>query len=116
MKLVKRTNAAYLIAATIGIVIASMSCSSAASDDYTDLMKLIKDSEDVRINAQDLAFLLATHGFDAVPKDGYIIVKLDDVVYKMTPNGVEPGLADILIEDSKPIVQAPPSAPEIQNG
>jgi len=29
---------------------------------------------------------------------------------------VEPGLADILIEDSKPIVQAPPSAPEIQNG
>ena len=48
-----------------------------------------------------------THGFDAVPKEGYVIVKLDDVVYKMTPNGVEPGLADILIEDSKLIVQAP---------
>ena len=116
MKLVKRMNAAYLIAAIIGIVIASMSYSSAASDDYTDLMKLITDSEDVRIDAQDLAFLLATHGFDVVPKYGYIIVKLDDVIYKMTPNGVEPGLANILIEDSKPIVQAPPSAPELHNG
>ena len=116
MKLVKRMNAAYLIAAIIGIVIASMSCPSTASDEYTNLMKLITDSEDVRINAQDLAFLLATHGFDVAPKYGYIIVKLDDVIYKMTPNGVEPGLADILIEDSKPIVQAPPSAPELHNG
>ncbi len=107
MKPVKRTNAAYLIAAIIGIVIASMSYPSTASDEYTDLMKLITDSEDVRINAQDLAFLLATHGYDAEPKEGYVIVKLDDVVYKMTPNAAEPGLADILIEDSKPIVQAP---------
>ena len=115
MKLVKRMNAAYLIAATIGILIASMSCSSAASDDYAALMKLITDSEDVRINAQDLAFLLATHGFDAEPKEGYVIVKLDDVVYEMTPNGVEPGLADILIEELMPLMQAPPSAPELHN-
>ncbi len=101
MKLIKRINAAYLIAiaAIIGIVIASMSYPSAASDDYTDLMKLITDSEDVRINAQDLAFLLATHGFDAEPKDGHVIVKLDKVVYKLTPNGMEPGLADTLIMD-----------------
>ena len=116
MKLVKRMNAEYLIAAIIGIVIASMIYPSTASDEYTDLMKLITDREDVRINAQDLAFLLATHGFDAAPKDGYAIVKLDNAVYNMTPNGAEPGLADILIEDSKPIVQAPPSAPELHNG
>jgi len=105
-----------MIAATIGILIASMSCSSAASDDYAALMKLITDSEDVRINAQDLAFLLATHGFDAEPKEGYVIVKLDDVVYKMMPNGVEPGLADILIEDLKPQVKGPTSVPELHNG
>jgi len=104
------------MAAMICVIITSISCLSAASDDYTNLMKLITDSEDVRINAQDLAFLLATHGFDVVPKEGYIIVKLDDVIYKMTPNGVGPGLADILIEDSKPLMQAPPSALELHDG
>jgi len=56
---------------------------------------MVKDNEDVRINAQDLAFLLATHGFHDVPKGSYVIVKLDQATYKMTPNGVVPGLADI---------------------
>ena len=56
---------------------------------------MVKDNEDVRINAQDLIFLLATHGFDAVPKGSYVIVKLDQATYEMTPNGVKPGLADI---------------------
>ncbi|GAB6266548.1 MAG: hypothetical protein STSR0001_19950 [Methanothrix sp.] len=116
MKLIERINVACLMAAMICVIITSISCLSAASDDYTDLMKLITDSEDVRIDAQDLAFLLATHGFDAVPKGDRVVVKLDDVVYKMTPNGVEPGLADILIEDLKPQVKAPPSAPELHNG
>ncbi len=114
MKSIKRTNSACLVAIIFCFAVMSMSYPSAA-DDYADLTKLITDREDVRIDAQDLAFLLVTHGFDAVPREGYVIVKLDNVVYKMTPNGVEPGLADILIEDSKPIVQAPPSAPELQN-
>ncbi len=87
------------MAAMICVIITSISCPSAAFGDYSDLMKLITDSEDVRIDAKDLAFLLATHGFDAVPKDGYVIVKLDKVVYKMTPNGVKLGLADTLMID-----------------
>jgi hypothetical protein len=116
MKLIERINAACLMAAMICVLITSTSLPSAASGDYSDLMKLIIDSEDVRIDAKDLAFLLATHGFDAVPKGDRVVVKLDDVVYEMTPNGVEPGLADILIEDLKPQVKAPPSAPELHNG
>ena len=104
--MIKRMNSTCMMAIIFCFAVMSMSYPSAA-DDYTDLMKLITDSEDVRINAQDLAFLLATHGYDAEPKEGYVIVKLDDVVYKMTPNAAEPGLADILIEDSKPIVQVP---------
>ena len=100
MKLTKGMNAAYLMAAIIcAAIIASMSCPSAATDDYTNLVKLITDSEDVRIDAQDLAFLLVTHGFDAMPKDIYAIVKLDKKIYKVTPNGVKPGLADISISD-----------------
>jgi hypothetical protein len=30
-----------------------------------------------------------------VPKDGYVVVKLDKATYKMTPNGVKPGLDDM---------------------
>ena len=115
MKSIKRTNSACMVAILFCFAVMSMSYPSAA-DDYTDLMKLIADNEDVRIDAQDLAFLLVTHGFDAEPKGDSVIVKLDDVVYEMTPNGVEPELADILIEDSKPQVKAPPSAPELHNG
>jgi len=115
MKSIKSTNSACLVAIIFCFAVMSMS-SPTAADDYTDLMKLIADSEDVRIDAQDLAFLLVTHGFNAEAKGDSVIVKLDDVVYEMTPNGVEPGLADILIEDSKPQVKAPPSAPELHNG
>ena len=99
MKSIKRMYAIYLMVAIIYVIIASMSYPSAASEDYTNLMKLVTDNEDARISAQDLAFLLATHGFDAVPKGSYVIVKLDKATYKMTPNGVKPGLADILILD-----------------
>lgn len=92
-------NATYLMAAIICVIIASMSCPTAATDDYTNLVKLITGSEDARIDAQDLAFLLVTHGFDATPKNSYAIVKLDKKIYKVTPNGVKPGLADISIID-----------------
>jgi hypothetical protein len=101
MKLTKGMNAAYLMAAIIcAAIIASMSCPSAATDDYTNLVKLITDSEDVRIDTQDLAFLLVTHGFDATPEESYesyAIVKLDKKIYEVRPNGVKPGLADVAI-------------------
>jgi hypothetical protein len=99
MKLTKGMNAAYLMAAISCVIIASMSGPTTATDDYTNLVKLITDSEDIRIDTQDLAFLLVTHGFDATPEDSYTIVKLDKKIYKVTPNGVKPGLADISISD-----------------
>ena len=114
--IIKRTNIACLMAIVICFTVMSTSYPSAASDDYTNLMKLTTDSEDVRMDAQDLAFLLATHGFDAEPKDGYVIVKLDEMVYKMTPNGAKPGLADTLIIDRKAASADASYAPEPQNG
>jgi hypothetical protein len=99
MAIIMRKNSTHLIATLICVIIAAMSCPSAASDDYTNLMKLITENEDVQINAQDLAFLLATHNFDATPKDDYVIVKLDIGVYKLVPNGMKPGLADVIILD-----------------
>jgi hypothetical protein len=49
------------------------------------------------MTSNDLAFLLASHDFDATPKDGYVEVKLDGLVFKAVPNGNEPGLADLTI-------------------
>jgi hypothetical protein len=70
---------------------------SGASDDYSALMKLITDNEDSRMNAMDLAFLLATHNFDATPEGDYVIVKLEGTTYSLTPNKEEPGLAEVTI-------------------
>jgi len=82
MKSIKRTNSACLVAIVFCFAVMSMSYPSAA-DDYTDLMKLIADSEDVRIDAQDLAFLLVTHGFNAEPNsisvDSLKVINYDPV-------------------------------------
>jgi hypothetical protein len=48
------------------------------------------------MDTQDLAFYLATHGFDASPRGGYVEVHLVRQVYKLTPNGQAPGLASIV--------------------
>jgi hypothetical protein len=45
----------------------------------------------------DLAFFLATHNYNATPKNGYVQVKIDSTIYKVVPNGPQPGLADLSI-------------------
>jgi hypothetical protein len=71
---------------------------SAAVTDKSGLMKLISENEDPLINIDDLAFLLVTHNFDAVPKKDFVEVHLDKIVYKLVPNGAYPGLANVTIE------------------
>jgi hypothetical protein len=48
------------------------------------------------MNVEDLAFYLATHGFDATPENGNVDVELSGKVYKLIPNGSAPGLASII--------------------
>ena len=93
----KRSDAIWLIAALICVALAFAIPASGASDDYSALMKLITDNEDSRINAMDLAFLLATHNFDATPEGDYVIVKLEGTTYSLTPNKEKPGLAEVTI-------------------
>ncbi len=47
------------------------------------------------ISAEDLAFYLVTHEFDAKPKEGYVEVGLEGRICKLTPNGSAPGLCSI---------------------
>lgn len=86
----------YLIATVICTLSASAG-SVSGTVDHTELLKLISQNEDPLMTSNDLAFFLASHDFDATPKDGYVEVKLDGLVFKAVPNGNEPGLADLTI-------------------
>jgi hypothetical protein len=49
------------------------------------------------MNAEDLAFYLANHNFDARPNGGRVDVNLGGSICKLTPNGSAPGLCSIEI-------------------
>ncbi|OPY54985.1 MAG: hypothetical protein A4E49_00705 [Methanosaeta sp. PtaU1.Bin112] len=86
-----------LIALLLLGIMASMVPGGSASIGYQDLLSLCNANEDARINAEDLAFLLVTHNFDAVPKGDYVEVRIDGSIYRMTPNAGKVGLADIVL-------------------
>jgi hypothetical protein len=49
------------------------------------------------MGVKDLAFFLATHDFDAVPKKDHVEVNIDGSVYKLVPNGQLSGLANVTV-------------------
>ncbi|TFH53360.1 MAG: hypothetical protein E4G89_00965 [Methanothrix sp.] len=69
---------------------------NASSDALSDLKSSISAFDDPHMDTQDLAFYLATHGFDAYPRGDYVEVHLVGSVYRLTPNGQAPGLASIV--------------------
>jgi hypothetical protein len=91
-----RKIASSLLSALVCVAFAPASYASGAAEN-TELSKLISQTEDTRITPNDLAFFLATHNYDATPKDGYVQVKIDGTIYKVVPNGAHPGLADLSI-------------------
>ena len=80
------------------IITAGLNTVSASGEDISDLKKLISVNEDVRMNFQDLAFFLATHNFNVVPKDSYVELDMNGRIYKLVPNGDKPGLCDIVFQ------------------
>lgn len=64
------------------------------------LMGLLSSYEDPLMTSLDLAFLLVTHGFDATPADGYVVVDVGNETYTLIPNGDKPGLAEIYTNTS----------------
>jgi hypothetical protein len=59
------------------------------------LMGLLISYDDPLMTYLDLAFLLVTHGYNATPVDGYVVVVTCNATYTIVPNGERPGLADI---------------------
>nr|WP_324303492.1 hypothetical protein [Methanothrix sp.] len=68
------------------------------------LMELLSSYDDPLMTPLDLAFLLVTHGYNATPVDGYVIVVTGNSTYTLVPNGEQPGLADISGSKSSSLV------------
>jgi hypothetical protein len=88
----------YLVIIFVLLAFLSIAPISTGIADKSELMKLIFGDEDPLINVNDLAFLLVTHDFDAMPKGDYVEVRLNNTIYKLVPNGRYPGLANVTLE------------------
>jgi hypothetical protein len=73
--------------------------SPSQAGEENDLWLLLSSYEDIGITVKDLAFFLATHGYNAQPEESYVIIKFSDgrEVY-LTPNGGAARLADLWME------------------
>ena len=76
------------------IIMLSLNAASASSNDISNLKKLIKSSNDPKMNTQSLAFFLATHNYDVTPKNGYVELELGVHDYKVTPDGDNPEILE----------------------
>ncbi len=86
----------FSLATLVCVAFIPAGCASGETE-FAEFSKLISQNEDTQITAYDLAFFLATHNYDAAPKDGYVQVKIEGTIYKLVPNGARPGLADLSI-------------------
>ena len=77
------------------ILMAIINTASGIGEEISDLERLILGNEDAGMNSRDLAFFLITHNYDAVPKDSYVDLNLNDTIYRLIPNGEKSGLCDI---------------------
>ncbi len=79
----------------ISFLIGLLQSTSASGNDINELKELLSSFDDPKITVQDLAFFLMTHNFDAKPTSYGVELDLDGTIYKLVPNGKEPGLCDI---------------------
>lgn len=82
------------------ILIGLLHFASASENDISELKMLISSFDDPKITAQDLAFFLLTHNFNAKPMGDHVELDLNGAIYKLIPNRDKPGLCDILPSDS----------------
>ena len=91
-----RQIVSYLIAAlTCTVFVTACPVLGAVADNH-ELTEVISQYHDTHMTVEDLAFFLATHNYDATPKDGYVQVTLNSTIYRAVPNSTT-GLAEISI-------------------
>ena len=87
---------ALLIAALAGIILISTHPAFGAVDGDQNLNDVISQCHDTHMTVDDLAFFLATHNYDATPKEGYVQVIVEGTTYRAVPNSTT-GLAELTI-------------------
>jgi hypothetical protein len=89
--------------------------SASLCSEENDLWLLLSSYEDIGMTVKDLAFFLATHGYNAVPDRTYVTVEFSngDKAY-LTSNGAAPRLADLWLlppeETTGPVLVISPEA------
>ena len=91
-----RQIVSYLIAALTCTLFVTASPAFGAVAENRDLTELISQYQDTHMTVEDLAFFLATHNYNATPKEGYVQVTIGGTVYKAVPNSTT-GLAELTI-------------------
>ena len=89
-----RQIVSYLIAALTCAVFVTASPAFGTVAENHDLTKLISQYNDTYMTVEDLAFFLATHNYNATPKDDYVQITINGSIYKAVPNRAI-GLAEI---------------------
>jgi hypothetical protein len=85
-----------IIAADCLIILMLIIPAGAEESDLEELKQLLSSLNDPKMTVSDLAFLLATHNYDARPAKDYVELKLEGEIYKLIPNGNDPGLCKII--------------------
>ena len=91
-----RQIVSYLIAALICIVSVTANPAFRAVAENQNLTKVLSLYQDTHMTVEDLAFFLATHNYNATPKEGYVQITIGGTVYRAVPNSTT-GLAEISI-------------------
>lgn len=91
-----RQIVSYLIAALICLVSVTANPAFGAVAEDQNLTKVLSLYQDTHMTVEDLAFFLATHSYNATPKEGYVQITIGRTVYRAVPNSTT-GLAKISI-------------------
>ena len=86
----------YLMTALTFTLFVSANPAFGAVAENRDLTELISQYHDTHMTVEDLAFFLATHNYNATPKEGYVQVAINGTIYKAVPNSAT-GLAELSI-------------------
>jgi hypothetical protein len=91
-----RLIVSYLLAALTCIILISANPAFGAVAENQNLKEGISQCHDTHMTVEDLAFILATHNYNATPKEDYVQVTIDCTIYKAVPNSTT-GLAELTI-------------------
>jgi hypothetical protein len=91
-----RQIVSYLMAALTFTLFVSANPAFGAVVENHDLTEMISQYHDIHMTVEDLAFFLATHNYNATPKEGYVQVTINGTIYEAVPNSAT-GLAELSI-------------------